>query len=256
MAQGRLPIRLIPQNSSSASTTSTSSPEKPNRPDLTHGYACCAIVLAGDQDCLHQARLTTSASFFGSPEFRLKGFFVFRFYRTAFGRLPEYNEIAADLQAVTAQTPSEVYANKATFTAGFVQRQEFASNFAALSNADYVTALLARYGLTSITTPDPAQPDADVKVTLTSGELVSRLNAAMLTRAQVLRAIADSDQVLLTEFNSAFVAMQYYGYLRRTPEQGGFQAWLAYLNAHPQDFREMVRGFVDSTEYRTRFGAP
>jgi hypothetical protein len=50
--------------------------------------------------------------------------------------------------------------------------------------------------------------------------------------------------------------MQYYGYLRRTPEAAGYNTWLDYLNAHPEDFREMVRGFVDSTEYRSRFGQP
>ncbi len=37
-------------------------------------------------------RLTVSESFFGSPEFRIKGNFVFRFYRVAFNRLPLYTE--------------------------------------------------------------------------------------------------------------------------------------------------------------------
>jgi hypothetical protein len=84
---------------------------------------------------------------------------------------------------------------------------------------------------------------------------IARLNASMLTRAQVLRA-TDSDEVFQLEYNRAFVAMQYVGYLRRTPESAGYNAWLTYLNAHPQDFREMVRGFVDSVEYRARFGRP
>ncbi len=43
---------------------------------------------------------------------------------------------------------------------------------------------------------------------------------------------------------------------RRTPEQKGYNDWLNYLNAHPTDFREMVRGFMDSIEYRMRFGQP
>ena len=211
---------------------------------------------AGDEQCLHQARLTTSASFFGSPEFRLKGYFVFRFYRTAFGRLPTYNEIAADMSGLSGPTPTEVYQRKATFTDAFVQRSEFVNNFSAHTNLGYVTTLLNRYGLTAVTAPDPAQPNGEAKVTLTSSELVSRLDGATLTRAQVLRIIADSDHVSDVEFKPAFVATQYYGYLRRTPESGGFQAWLNYLTAHPQDFREMVRGFVDSVEYRTRFGTP
>jgi hypothetical protein len=31
-------------------------------------------------------RLTVSAAFFGSPEFQLKGYFVYRFYKLAFNR--------------------------------------------------------------------------------------------------------------------------------------------------------------------------
>ncbi len=208
---------------------------------------------AGDNQCLHQARLTTSAAFFGSPEFQLKGYFVFRFYTVAFGRLPTYDEIISDMQSVSRPTPAEVFAAKAAFTDAFVQRQGFVNSFAGLSNADYVTTLLGRYGLTAVTAPDPAQPDGTGKVTLTSADLVGRLNAGSLTRAQVLRAVADSDEVFHLEFNPAFVAMQYYGYLRRTPEVTGYNAWLNYLNAHPRDFREMVRGFVDSIEYRRRF---
>lgn len=213
----------------------------------------CAV---GDLPCLHEQRLTTSGGFFGSVEFHLKGYFAFRFYRTAFDRLPEYSEISGDMQNVTGQTPEDVYARKATFSNGFVQRPEFVQLYNGLPNADYVAALMNRYGLTSITTPDPTAPNGDVKVTLTQVQLVSSLDTGALTRAQVLRAIVDSDQVFQSEFNRAFVAMQYYGYLRRTPEVGGYTMWLDYLNTHPGDFREMIRGFVDSTEYRSRFGQP
>jgi len=71
----------------------------------------------------------------------------------------------------------------------------------------------------------------------------------------VFRAIADSGEVVAMEINSAFVAMQYYGYLRRTPDDAGYNACLIYLNAHPSDFRIMVNGFMNSIEYRLRFGS-
>jgi len=213
----------------------------------------CAL---DDQECAHEKRLTTSAALFGSTEFQLKGYFAFRFYRIAFARLPDFSEISTDMQSVTGQTPAEVYSHKANFASGFVQRPEFTALYNQLSNADYVAALLGKYGLTSITAPDPTQPDGPANVILTQAELLNRLNSGNLTRAQVLRAIADSFEVFQFEFNRAFVAMQYYGYLRRNPEAAGYNAWLDYLNAHPQDFREMVRGFVDSTEYRSRFGQP
>ena len=92
-------------------------------------------------------------------------------------------------------------------------------------------------------------------VTMTREDLINGLNGSTLTRAQVLRAIVQSDQITQNlEAVNAFVASQYYGYLRRTPEASGFNDWVNYLKAHPTDFRTMVHGFVDSIEYRLRFG--
>jgi hypothetical protein len=199
-------------------------------------------------------RIHVSSSFVGSQEFQLKGFFVFRFYRVAFDRLPKYTEIVADMRSVTGTTGTEVFAKKATFTNAFALRPEFLDAYSGRTNANFVVTLLIPYNLSEITTPDPAQPDGTTKVTLKDTELIARLDAQTLTRAQVLRAVADSDQVFNLEFNRAFVAMQYYGYLRRTPETSGYQAWLNFLNTHPTDFRTMVNGFMNSQEYRLRFG--
>jgi hypothetical protein len=201
-------------------------------------------------------RLTVSAAFFGSPEFQLKGFYVYRFYKLALNRLPEYPEIIEDMSFVAGATPEEVYLRRAQFAANFTRRTDFQTNFGAMSNGDYVALLLSRYLLTQITTPDPANPEGAVKVTFTSADLVDKLNSGALTRTQVLRAVADSDQVGSAEFNRAFVAMQYYGYLRRTPEPAGYESWLTFLNANPTDFRKMVDGFLNSSEYRLRFGRP
>ncbi|MFL6210213.1 MAG: reprolysin-like metallopeptidase [Pyrinomonadaceae bacterium] len=199
-------------------------------------------------------RIAVSTAFFGSQEFQLKGFYVFRFYKVAFNRLPQYTEIVADMRSVTGSTAQEVFMKKAAFSNAFTQRTEFTNSYGALSSADYVTALLGRYNLTQITAPDPAAPDGTQKVTLTGAELTNRLNAQTLTRAQVLRAVADSDEVFQLEAKQAFVGMQYYGYLRRTPDTPGFNAWLNYLTTHPTDFRTMVNGFMNSQEYRLRFG--
>ncbi|PWT87578.1 MAG: hypothetical protein C5B55_14560 [Blastocatellia bacterium] len=199
-------------------------------------------------------RILVSSSFFGSQEFQLKGYFVYRFYKLAFNRLPTYPEIVTDMRAVTGQTANEVFQKKAAFVNAFVQRAEFANQYNGLTNAQYVSTLMGRYSMTQITTPDPASPDGPNKVTLTTADLTNQLIAGTLTRAQVLRAIADSDEVFNLEFNQAFVAMQYFGYLRRAPEPAGYNAWLTYLNTHPTDFRTMVNGFMNSAEYRLRFG--
>ncbi|MCA1568608.1 MAG: peptidoglycan DD-metalloendopeptidase family protein [Acidobacteria bacterium] len=192
--------------------------------------------------------------FFRSVEFQFKGFYVFRFYKLAFGRLPEYTEIVSDMSFVAGATPQEVFQRKAQLATNFVGRQEFQTAYGSLPNSDYVFALLARSGLPQVTTPDPADPDGNTKVTLTGVELTRRLDAGTLTRAQVFRAIADSDHVGAAEFNNAFVGMQYYGYLRRKPDSDGFNAWLRVLQSG--DVRTMVDGFLNSTEYKLRFGQP
>ena len=64
------------------------------------------------------------------------------------------------------------------------------------------------------------------------------------------------------ESNRAFVLMQYFGYLRRNPNDApdgnfnGYNFWLNKLNQFNGDFAgaEMVRAFLGSTEYRHRFG--
>jgi Tol biopolymer transport system component len=200
-------------------------------------------------------RVTVSASFFRSQEFQLKGFFVYRFYTLSLGRTPTYAEIIPDMRAVSGNTAAEVFAKRAAFSDAWVGRQQFKTAFDAKSNTDFVNTLMERRGLAQITTPDPANPDGATKLTFTRAALISRLDAQTLTRAQVVRAIVESDEVFASEFRPAFVAMQYFGYLRRDPDPD-YNNWLKYLNEHPDDFRTMVNGFLNSFEYRLRFGQP
>src|SRR5436309_1776442 len=98
---------------------------------------------ANDAVCLHEARITTSAAFFGSQEFQLKGFYVFRFYKDAFTRLPNYPEMVADMRAVTGQTQADVFQRKAAFANAFVQRPEFTTAYGGLTNDQYVATLMS-----------------------------------------------------------------------------------------------------------------
>jgi uncharacterized protein (TIGR03118 family) len=87
--------------------------------------------------------------------------------------------------------------------------------------------------------------------------LIAALNGATLTRAQVLRAVAEAEELNLKERNNTLVLMEYFGYLRRDPDPGGFSFWLNKLNAANGDFvqAEMVKAFLNSLEYRQRFGS-
>jgi hypothetical protein len=85
--------------------------------------------------------------------------------------------------------------------------------------------------------------------------LIAHLNGGG-TRAEVVRRVAEAEELRLREFNAAFVLMQYFGYLRRDPDTPGFNFWLAKLNAFNGNFinAEMVKAFISSGEYRQRFG--
>jgi hypothetical protein len=94
-------------------------------------------------------------------------------------------------------------------------------------------------------------------------------------RAAALRSVADSDSVYAAQYNPAFVLMQYFGYLRRNPDDppdtgfGGYDFWLAKMDSFSQPGEnvrdesvalarvaraQMVEAFITSIEYRDRFG--
>jgi hypothetical protein len=136
------------------------------------------------------------------------------------------------------QSPESEALSKAAYTDAFVQRQEFKNRYDALSNSAYVDAL-----------------EVNAEVTLTNkAALVDALNTNQKSRAQVLREIVELQSVTDKFFIRAFVAMQYFGYLRRDPDTIGFNNWVTTLTADPNNFRHMIFGFIFSDEYRHRFG--
>jgi hypothetical protein len=86
--------------------------------------------------------------------------------------------------------------------------------------------------------------------------LVAGLNGGTETRATVLRKVAEQEELQVRETNAAFVLMEYFGYLRRDADTAGFNFWLNKLNSFNGNFidAEMVRAFIESSEYRQRFG--
>ena len=78
-----------------------------------------------------------------------------------------------------------------------------------------------------------------------------------------LRQIAEDADLKSAEFNRAFVLMQYFGYLRRNPDDtpdvdfSGYEFWLRKLDEFNGDYvaAEMVKAFITSDEYRQIFGA-
>lgn len=184
-------------------------------------------------------RIEVSSAFFRSTEFQERGYFIYRFYSAAFGRVPHYAEFMPDMARVSGfQSAAEQEANKVTFINEFMARQEFTSRYNPLTTPTaFVDGLLQAAGL----------PNHPSRATWIQG-----LTNATLTRAQVLRALAESAELYNRFYNEAFVIMQYFGYLRRDADILYLQ-WIQTLNS-TGDYRIMVNGFVNSLEYRQRFG--
>jgi hypothetical protein len=213
-----------------------------------------------DAACRDVKRINVSAAFFLSIEFQETGFFLYKLYATSFGRQPTYSEFMRDVQelgrgVVVGQGDwrARLDANRAAFIAEWVKSRDFLGDFDGQSNFAYVDKLFFRAGLIVDTIPNNnAERDA----------LVAALNAGTKTRTQVLLDVVALPATTQRHFMQAFVLMEYFGYLRRNPEdppdgdRGGYNFWVTKLFAFNGDFikAEMVKAFISSDEYRHRFG--
>ena len=220
-----------------------------------------------DQTCIEAKRASVSAAFYLSTEFQQSGYLVYRFYKTAYGNLPgapvpvKFSEFLPDDQeigqgVVVNQSGWETVLenNKQAFATDFVQRPRFTSAYPTSTSPEaFVDTLFANAGIT---------PTSDDRAAAIS-EFGSGSNTADLSaRARALRRVAENSTLIQTESNRAFVLTEYFGYLRRSPNDApdtnfdGYNFWLNKLNQFKGDFvgTELVRAFIDSSEYRRRFG--
>ena len=234
----------------------------------TNQITSCGI----DAQCIEVKRINVSAAFYLSIEFQETGYLVERIYKTAYGDavgsstfngahqlfvpVVRLNEFLADTrgigEGVIVNQPGweqVLENNKQAFTSEFVQRSRFTSAFpASLTPTQFVDTLNTNAG-------NPlSQSERD--------QLVNSLSSGAITRAQVLRAVAEDPDLKSAELNRAFVLMQYFGYLRRNPndpqdlDHTGYDFWLTKLKQFNGNFvnAEMVKAFIVSAEYRQRFG--
>ena len=208
-----------------------------------------------DAQCREVKRVNVSAAFFLSIEFQETGFFAYRLYRTSFARTPSLREFSPDTvvvgQGVIVNTEGwqqKLAANKAAFLSAWVERADFRAVYDALGHAEYVDALFANAGV---------QPSASERDALVGG-----LAGGTETRATVLGKVAEHQALVRKESNRAFVLMQYFGYLQRSPDDppdgdlSGYNFWLGKLEEFNGNYiaAEMVKAFINSGEYRQRFG--
>ncbi|HEU4596094.1 MAG TPA: M12 family metallo-peptidase [Pyrinomonadaceae bacterium] len=242
------------------------------------GFWSNGIDICGpDPVCQLNKRVDTSAAFFLSIEFQETGFLVHRMYKAAYGDavgqatqngvpiqipvpvvrfhefLPDTQRIGKDVIVGSAGWPERLNANKTAFAQEFVSRARFVAEYpAGMTPEQFVDKLITNAAILIET----SERNALV------AEVAANNNAT--GRGSVLRKIAEDPELASIETNKAFVLMQFFGYLRRNPNDppdathGGYNFWLGKLNDNNGDFRaaQMVLAFLDSVEYKQRFGQP
>jgi hypothetical protein len=200
-----------------------------------------------DYACLRTRRLDVSAAFFIAQEFKQTGLFIHDLYAGSLGRKPAFTEYSADRQQIVGG--ANLAAKKQALVDAFVQRPEFAARYQSLTTAAaFVDSLI-----TNIRQASGFELDSERESLIGSYSRGVSLNES---RARVVQAIADDVAFQQSQYNAAFVLTEYFGYLRRSPDGGGYDFWLDVLNnGDRENFKRMVCSFITSTEYQRRFSA-
>ena len=170
--------------------------------------------------------------------------------------LPDTGEIGQGVVVNQSGWEQVLENNKQAFATEFVQRSRFTSTYpTSMSSEQFVDALFANAGVT---------PSATDRAAAINEFAFAAMTGDAAARARALRRVAENSTLAQREFNRAFVLMQYFGYLRRNPNDApdssfdGYTFWLNKLNQFNGNFQnaEMVKAFLGSSEYRQRFGQP
>ena len=221
----------------------------------------------GDQSCVDVKRINDSGAFFVSIEFQETGYLAYRANKAAYGNLPNapvpikinefwdpWNQLRGGVIVNQPGWQQVLENNKQRFFNNFVETSRFNSAYAtSLTPAEFVDRLFSNGGVT------PTSGDRQAAINEFGG---APFASDAFARARALRRVAENPALTTQEFNHAFVLMQYFGYLHRNPNDApdgnfdGYNFWLRKLDQFNGNFvqAEMVKAFLNSTEYRQRFG--
>ena len=223
-----------------------------------------------DAACVAAARVRVSEAFFLSIEFQQTGYFAGRLYEACLGRRPSFEEhvrgvqrLGSGVEVGIGDWKGRLEQNKRAFAEEFVNRADFKVKYPE--------------GMTAVAFVDEMFEYAGVAPTAAERQAAVDVYGVGDTRgrAAAMRAVMESAGVFRHYYNRAFVLSEYFGYLRRDPSDApdtnwsGYDYWLRKMDEHSlpaEDVTreadafarvsrgEMVRAFIESLEYRQRFG--
>ena len=172
-------------------------------------------------------------SFFGSQEFQGTIAPVARLYFAYFLRVPDYAGIDFWIGYYRAGNSLDAISS---FFAGSA---EFHSAYGALDNGQFVDLVYQNVLGRAADGPGRAF-------------WKNELDTGARSRGNVMLGFSESEEHRATSGSEVFVTMAYIGMLRRAPEQGGFDFWVAHMDGGNPGLA-LIDGFLAAAEYRGRF---
>lgn len=177
-------------------------------------------------------RAQVAQQFLTSAEFALDSA-VARLYLATYLRIPDAAGLNYWIDAQAQGSSLEDIADE------FVRSQEFLDRYGMVGNKEFVTLMYVNVL--------GRAPDATGHATW-----LAHIDNLRMTWGDVLAAFSESAEFKTLSYNETVVIYAYVRMLRRTPDSGGFAAWLGYLDAGnaATSFVELI---LASPEYRARF---
>jgi hypothetical protein len=169
-------------------------------------------------------------------------FFVYRSWLVSKGRMPTRDEFLHSMRLLgrgvfigASDWEDKLKAN------GLLVLTELNESVSLETNDEYLTRLFKNARI---------PPENGMRAQLLGG-----LDKQTESRLSVLSRIVEAPEVYRREYNTAFVLVHYFGYLRRNPGDapdtglGGLNHWRAILD-ESGDYRSVSRAFLESGEYK------
>jgi hypothetical protein len=188
--------------------------------------------------CLNSRRVGVAAAFFLENEFQQTGSLIYRIYKASLGKQPTFAEFSRDRSKLIGGATLEE--RQRTFAEELVQAPDFKQIYPdSMVATQFVNKLFDRAGL---------QPYVDERQQQVRAMSVGK------TRAEVLLDLIEIPEFKTRQYNPSFIVMEYFAYLHRDPDPGGYSFWLTALNnGEPNNYRAFVCAFITSREYQERF---
>src|SRR5581483_8786324 len=180
-------------------------------------------------------------------EFPRTSFFIYRLFRASYGRIPRRDEFLEAMREIDRGVfkgkpgwKDQIEANRISLLNNWTDSQAFKQFYDGKSNADFVNTLLTNAAL------NWSDSYRD--------ELIKSLDANRTSRQAALLQVVEDSSFFKREYNAAYVLMQYFGYLRRNPDDppdndfSGLIFWRDNLDTW-SDYPYISRAFVESIEY-------